>query len=467
MKLKNAVTITVFAFTLFLLVLIWPLNSIELFNKRVNWEGLNLASVTNDKVRIDPKFKEGLDFRGGKKHTFEADLAGVEEGKREAYSKTITQKFASRLETYGYKDFRLKWQVEDTKLKVTLFISELTEFDSQVIPLLASKGEIIFWSQDPDYKADETKEDSFNLFQGMKQVDLNASDIDSMVSLISDKTGTVETKDDESILKSAHGLKVRFKEESATKMLLVASSETTRGTMMVIDGAPVAYRYLSNPNTVDTTNNLMYLNSFYSDNFFINDAIVNIFESGELDQELTLQSLETVGPMLGENYERNVKLALVVALALLSTLLIYRYNWLGLYQTIVNFVFIIWTLSLLKVTGTQLTLPLVLGATLSVLLMMLLQVDLVTRLKRHELKHIKKFEEEIKSIVPKYRNLLIVVLGMTVLLTKVVSLVEINHLALGLGVGVVINLLTTYISIFFILPRFYILQSSYASYKKS
>jgi len=361
----------------------------------------------------------------------------------------------------------LKWQVEDTKLKVTLFISELTEFDSQVIPLLASKGEIIFWSQDPDYKADETKEDSFNLFQGMKQVDLNASDIDSMVSLISDKTGTVETKDDESILKSAHGLKVRFKEESATKMLLVASSETTRGTMMVIDGAPVAYRYLSNPNTVDTTNNLMYINSFYSDNFFINDAIVNIFESGELDQELTLQSLETVGPMLGENYERNVKLALVVALALLSTLLIYRYNWLGLYQTIVNFVFIIWTLSLLKVTGTQLTLPLVLGATLSVLLMMLLQVDLVTRLKRHELKHIKKFEEEIKSIVPKYRNLLIVVLGMTVLLTKVVSLVEINHLALGLGVGVVINLLTTYISIFFILPRFYILQSSYASYKKS
>ena len=95
------------------------------------------------------EFNNGLDVRGGKKYTFNLDLTEIEETKREDYVSAIVERFADRLELYGFAQYDLKWTTTNTNTaEIELTMSKKSESDFAAIQLLGSKGEISFWTQD-------------------------------------------------------------------------------------------------------------------------------------------------------------------------------------------------------------------------------------------------------------------------------------------------------------------------------
>jgi len=437
MKVRNGITIFVFLLTGIAFLFATPAVDIDVLGKNIKWDGLNLATITKDRYKGELQFKEGLDVRGGEKYILEADLDGVEEQNRENYAKDIAEKFALRLELYGFRQFDLRSKVtEDNKLELELLSARRTEDDSSVVQLLASKGRIEFWTEDPDYDPEvlEDNQLNFSFLQGMRPAELSREDIDSIESLYSGKA-------------NGYGFKIKFKQDAVSALFLISQLETSRGTMLVIDGQTAAFRTYQIENldaSSSSSSPVMYLSSLFGDSFNINDTIPAIFQTGELEQDMSLVSQEEVSPLLGSNFEWNLKLVSICGFILTAIVLGFKYRYLGIYPMVMIVLFSIWSLFFLKLFGSFVTLPLILGVFTAFLVNVLVHLDTTRKLEKFKQLNMKQLDKKLKEGRSDYRNFLLALMGFCVIMSFV-PLIELSGLATGFGIGIVICLILLYL----------------------
>ncbi|MBN1331439.1 hypothetical protein JW978_00970 [Candidatus Dojkabacteria bacterium] len=478
MRIRNTLAILFIILTAIIAVFAWPASNIKLLGQTIDWNGLNLATITNDKYKGELQFGDSLELHGGKKYIFSADLSIGEvlpeaspeadiEGAAadsqnneeepaiqidyQAKAKSNAEKFGARLEHYGYQDFELRWSLENESiLQLELTISKNLEDDEQILQLLASQGVIELWSQDPAYDPETaTEEDSFSFFTGMIAVELNKDQIVDLSSLYSQKAG-------------GYGFKMTFSSDALLPILIATQTETYRGTMLVIDGQPIATRSYQLENTdKEDSKPVMYMSSLVGDNFAINDAVGAVFRTGELDSQFNLQAVEEVEPILGTDYMNNIKLALILMFGFLSIILIYRYNWLGIYQVLYLLVNLIWGIALMKLFGTKLSLSLVSGILLGVLFILLLNLIFIRRLDTSG--KMKVLMEKIQEVREYYRNAHFLAL-VVVFFASVINLFVVDQFAGAFGVLIFVSMLQLYVFTEIFLLQFIFMQNT--SWKK-
>lgn len=435
MKIRNIISIIFISATLIASLFATPAVHIQAFDRDIHWDGLNLKTVTGDKYEGELQFKNGLDLRGGTEYVFNLDLTSTENNKKEEYTKKIVDKFAERLELYGYKDFQIGWSMKDANTaEIDLKTAKKTESDSTVIQLLASRGSFQFWTQDPTYTEDSQDQQTFSFLTGMTPADVSQDDIYKMTSLFSNKA-------------NGYGFKIDFKTESITNLALMSQKETSRGTMLVIDGQPIGFRTYPIENLTSTSKNakpVMYMASLFSTSFDVNDTVPAIFNSGEMDQELTLTEQNEIGPSVSEKSEWDLKFLFVVSLLLISLILIYRYRYIGVYQVLVIGEFLVWTLFLLKLMSAYLNLSLILGVVSALILTILLENTITRKLKAEYEKNEKHYQPTIKEVRPVYRNLILALMAISIVMSYS-PFIEISGFGNGLGAGTVVVLVLLYL----------------------
>ncbi|MBD3280043.1 hypothetical protein GF389_00780 [Candidatus Dojkabacteria bacterium] len=471
MKVRNTLAIIFTLLTAIVAVFAWPAANIEVLGQTIDWDGLNLSTVTGKRYEGELQFEESLDLRGGKKYTYSAELMQTpdqeigeaaeaeegEKGKQEAaaeqpdyqsLAEDNVNKFINRLQHYGYQDFKLKWYLEnESTLKVELDISKHQKEDEQVLQLLASRGSVQLWTQDPEYDpeaADPEAQQSFNFYDGMQQIEIEQNQILEIDSTYNNKA-------------RGYGFKIRFDAEALVPLLMATQTETYRATMLVIDGQPIATRTYQIENIEkDDAEPIMYMSSLVGDDFAVNDAVEAVFRSGEVDTQLNLQSVEEVKPTLGEDYLDNTKLALLLMIGFLAILLIYRYNWLGIYQVIYLTSGLIWSLALMKFFDTKLSLALVAGILLGILFVLLINLMFVRRLDTAE--KLKSLLENVRSVRDNYRNVYFLALTL-VFIGSFIGAYFADQMLGAFGAVVIVSLTQLYIFTEIFLPQFVHMQT--------
>ena len=483
MQIRNILAILFILLTATLAIFAWPASNIDILGQKLDWDGLNLATITRDKYKGELQFGESLDLYGGEKYTFSTDLhqesilaeevpteqvpADETEGDMATVEDTIAsvdytpqakdaaEKFGQRLERYGYQDFRLKWSLEsESILTIELSISKQTDQDQQIIQLLGSKGQMELWSQDPEYDPEaETAaaEDSFSFFTGMKKIELTEEQITSVNSVYNQKAG-------------GYGFELRFSNDALLPLLIATQTENYRGTMLVVDGQPVATRsaQLENIDQEDSRP-VMYMSSLIGESFSTNDAVTAVFETGQLDQQLNLQAIEELEPAIGAGYLNSIKLALLLMFGFLSIVIIYKDNWMGIYQVVYLLVNLVWSLALMKLFGTKLSLSLVSGILLGVLFVLLLNLQFIRSIDVTE--KIKILLEKVRAIRNTYRNMYFLAL-VFVFCAGVIGLFLTDQIFGAFGVISMIALLEIYIFTEIFLPQFVYMQNKSWGNKK-
>lgn len=513
MKSQKVLSAIILLFTLVLFLFATPAVDFTVFGKRINWDGLNLATITGDRYSGELQFSDGLDVRGGNRYTLNTEIPPQYDlrEQQEQFAKELTDGFNTRLRHYGFSEYSLKWWIDDTMVIVELEVAQISEYIDQLVALLAARGEIKFWSTDPDYApvapsgleqpqlppsdleqppkdgveteipelegkglignvsaqdgevidpvdvtvGEEAPADQNDPLIGMRIVDLSVDDLNSVRAEFGSFT-------------NGYGIRLHFNREMETFLQGMVLAESGNTTTLTIDGEALAFRgFQSNtdPNYLEDYTKL-YMNTYFSKSFDLNDALVTIIKTDKLEVPLQIVEVNEVSAGLGEDFESNFKLALSLALVLLSILLIGRYRWMGLFIVTNMTVFIIWSLFLLKFFRTQLTLSLIVGSVLSIIFFLLINVDFITRLKKHRKQPLKKLKEEVKVINKNYRNLHIMSLAIAFILT-IVSIEKVNQISGGFGIGIVVSLFISYSLFRTLLPLAYTKQLKYETNKKS
>ncbi len=445
MKKIKFISIITILLTLVLFVFALPAIDLTMFGINFRADGLNLKTITKGRYEGELKFGDGVDVRGGKKYNFVVDM---KDALKDNYSeeelsklnfqemaKNSSYKMASRLEKLKLKDFDMTWYIdEDDILHITLITGNKSANVEEAIPLLAGKGEIEFYSQDPNYQEpeDETNQ-QFDLFAGLRKIDISRDDIKSFKSVYSSKT-------------NKYGFKITFKKESADKLFNYIQLETTRGTMLFIDGQPIAFRSYSvdNLTPIGQKEPVMYMSSIFATSYLIDDAIEAIYATGPLDFDIQFTNTNDISPTLGINFELNFKFAFFTTFFLLTLLLIYKYKRFGVYLFVINFIYLVFNIFILKLFMAQLTLPLILGQLISFVFFLILNIDFYSKIKENKLKNLKDVNEGISQFRKDYKKLLILFLG-TIVIFAFTPIMEIAFFSNGIGVGLVISLLLIYL----------------------
>lgn len=457
MRIKNIAIILTLLLFIVLIPFIWPATNIRVFGQHIDWNGLNLATITGDRYEGELRFRDALDTRGGTKYTFQADLSTFSEDERNQKADEIVTKYADRLERSGYKDFDMKWWIKDENIHITVLVANQNADDSIIIPLLGSRGNFSFWTQDPEFdpNAEENKDQEFSFYQGMQPASITQDDIISLDSVYGARN-------------NGYGFKIKFRNEAAFNILSFSQSETYRTTMMVIDGQPIAVRsyQLDTPTSLNDYEPVIFMSSLIDNSFDINDTIEVVWKTGELPTNLEMTDTQTVSPLLGESFEWDAKLAIFIAVGLLSVLLVFRYKFLGVFVVTTYTIFGILIIFILMLLKAQLSLPLILGTLLGFLLLLLLQIDFLGRVKKHSKSNIREVYEDVKAIQPHYRKLLLVLLGLS-LLVSYIPIFEVSQTATALGVSSILIIAVLYLTYYLYLTPFYNLQLRYETNKKS
>lgn len=456
MKLRNLITILFLILTGIVFLFATPAVDIQVFEHRIKWDGLNLKTVTNDKYEGELKFKDGLDLRGGEKYVFAADLSEVEEKNRAEYAEDLAKDFLERLDLYGYKQYELNWKITDEQtIEVELLAPNNNKSDSAIIQLLASKGEFTFWTEDPDYVADEAEAEYFSFLQGMKTANITADDIESLTSLYTSKA-------------NGYGFEIQFSKDADDELYMISQSESSRGTMMVVDGQPVGFRTYPIENLASTSsstkNPIMYMSSLFGESFSINDVLPVLYKTGTMSTQLSLMSEEEVSPLLGDNAASDLKFGMFVALCAVSFILLIKYKKFGIYLIGMMSAFLIWTIFTMKLLNQQLTLIIILGLTVGIIIDIIVSMQTIKSFYKQKnlqpltTKNLVKLKEQ-GGYIPTAKYL-----GAVLLLTMIMSFFtyfEISELVTGLGISTVIILCLHYIAFNNLLPQFIFYSEKY------
>lgn len=458
MKLRNFLAIIVLILTAAAFLFATPAVDIDAFGKNIKWDGLNLATITNNKYEGELQFQKGLDLDGGEKYTFSISLEGIEEQNKRQFVEKLAQELYQRVQLYGYKQVDLNWKIEDsTTAKFELITTAKSEADNTVIQLLASKGVIEFWTEDPNYNPDEQDTQAFSFLQGMKMADITSKDVDSIKSLYSSKA-------------NGYGFEVQFKKIAKDKLYLLSQNETSRGTMMVIDGQPIAFRTYPIENLTSSSKKpVIFMSSLFSNSFDINDVIPVLFKTDILAVQINLQKQEEAGPMLGDDYISNLKFSIFISILVIMLVLFIKYRGFGLYHSGIMIIFLIWLFFLLKLMGGYLTLPLVFSIITGMAVNMALHLRLANKLRRAAgtnksgpslYKAIQKEKPAFKAM----RKFIFLVMGISIILGYL-PYTEISDLAAGIGAAEVVSLVLLYLSFYLFIPQFITLLYKYENRK--
>jgi len=459
-------------YTVFLIILIGvlfafatPGVNFKVGGKTIKFDGLNLKTISGNKYKGELQFGNGLDIRGGKKYTLQTSLANVAADQREKYSKDLVDKFAARLELYGYnrlnsnafKQFDLRWSIVDDNLNIELTAPEKSSDDYQIVNLLGSKGKLEIWTQDPSYDSSKETEDSnFSFLTGMKQSQLTVDDIESIESVYSSKA-------------NGYGFRLTFKKEARIPVTMMNQLETSRGTMLVIDSQPIAYRTyaIENIESGSKSKPVIYVTSFFQ-SFSVNDTIPAINQGGELDQALTLTDEKDITPLLGEHYEWDMKLALGIAALLITVLLVAKYRLHGLYFEFLISLLGLGNLTLLKLFKLGLTLPLVLGTAAGLAFSLVLHTIILREISKNvqDNQKIEKIADYYKKVRADYRNLAFFVMGNMVIL-NMLPVIEVSDFAYGFGIMMFTLLISIYTFPNLLYVQILSIKNRYETRKKS
>lgn len=455
MKTRVLYTILFLLLTAVVAVFAFPATSINIFGYKRAWDGLNLRTLTDGKYEGELQFGKALDLSGGTKYQFVADLSQIQAKESEdmnykVEAETLAQNFTQRLKNYGYQDFNVSWWLEGEKqVYLTLKISEHFVEDLEIIQLLASEGQIQFWTQDPSFNPQETDLQNSTVFTGMQQLDVSSRDVVSVRSVYSPKAG-------------GYGFKAVFDPQTRSQFMTLNQTETYRYTMLTVDGDPVASRYapIENLDGGEDSKPVVYFNSLLAQNFRLNDTLQSVASTGELKTNINLVSSTEIAPTLGENYVDNLKLSLVLMFGFLVIIIGYRHRWMGLYTILKVLVVVVWGLGLMKLLGAKLSLSLVMGFVLGILYVVLLSFTLVRNIDYSQKQ--KQIQEDIRQKTKKYRIFHFVVLSL-IFFTGLVSVFHLEQLITGLGVIVLVNLFLMYFFQKPVFPLFISIQKKYGA----
>ncbi len=445
MRKAKFITIIIIFFTTVFFLFAVPAINLSIFGLKFKADGLNLSTITKGRYKGEINFSDGLDINGGKKYHFTVNFKDElknyysDDASKNLDLNAVSQKslykFADRLSKIGFKDFDLKWYIEDnSKLNVDLLLANNKDSIEEIVPLLAGKGDISFYSQDPDYTPEKTDDNrQFNLFEGIKKTEITRDDIDSFKSIYSSKV-------------NGYGFKIVFKKEAKSKLLGYIQQETAKGTMLFIDGQPVAVRSFQVENLFDSSSKkpVMYMTSFFSDNLFIDDVMEIIYKTGPLEFDIKFNNKKSIDPVLGLNFVSAFKITLFMSFFALTMLLFYKYRILGLYFLFANFVYGIFNLFILKLFSASLTLPLILGQIFAFMLFVIININILSDVKNINVNRDKELSVFIREKLIAYRNLLVLLLGV-IMIFAFVAVGELSFLSNGFGVGLVVAMILKYL----------------------
>lgn len=448
MKIKNILASFMLALTILIIPFVWPATDIKVFGQEIKWNGLNLSTVTDDRLEGELQFEENIYLRGGTKYLFTSDLA-LEEEDRESIAEDTANKFVKRLESYGFHHLESKWWIEDDALKVEVLLPHLTDQDNLILQLLASQGDIRFYTQDPEYDPsaqDEESQGQISIFEGMIDSGLTREDL-------------IYVKSNYGNASNGYGFKVKFKEDSALSVLLFNQNETYRATMMLVDGQPVAVRsaQIQTPGTLDGYEPVVYMSSIIDESFEVNDAVVSIYRSGELPHTLVLESSNEISPLLASGIETNIKLAMISVFALISVLVFWRYRWNGLYSVFITAVSFLWLIFVLKLLTLQLSISVLIGLNIALVLFFSISLKFTSNIQSRS---IKMLDGEVFEVLKTIRRYIMAIIIMVIIASFVASTV-LNDIVGVLGFGTSVLWIWLYIGGWLYYRYFYAQQLRY------
>lgn len=446
------IILTVF-FTVVALAIAIPTITLKINKQNYRIRGIDPQDINVNYVIKEFTLQPSTDLQGGNVVTLTADMSKIDASQRDSVFQRVKDILFTRLTLSQIGDFELSSQVNKESDKYRILIKLPQTFPKELVNLIVTVGQVNLWSEDPNSTIKPA--DMKTAFDGRKVTDITNSDFASVGVIQGDSRIFVS----DPTKPNNFGLVVYFKQDSVSKFFsaLYSAPRQTLAMMITIDNTPIAIQTSGQIFNQLNPGNELLLFTLVPDDSLDNSALAAVMSTPALPVNVTVASVDALPPTLGVNFLNNLKIAFLAAFAAVNGLLIILFKKDARFMLILNGIFLIWSIALLKIWNAVLSLPMFWGYILSLIGFLTFLQFLYTKARR-----ISKSEmtnEEVKdfysSINVQFRNIAIFgVMGCFV--AYYFGTLLLRNMAIGLGFGLATGFLVMLLPVRAVLPYWFL-----------
>ena len=444
------ITLTVFL-SAFALAIAFPTLIIRINNDYYKIRGIDPQDLNAKYVVKEFTFQPAIDVQGGNIITLDVDMGTIADVEKDTEFQRIKDILFTRLTYANFGDFELTSLVNKNEGKYRIILKLPNNIPTELVNLLVTAGNVRVWVEDPNsqIKPEEIK----TAFDGRKVTDITNSDFAS-VSVIS---GDSRIFVSDPTKPNNFGLKVIFKDEAVYKFFtaLYSSPRQTLAMMFTVDNAPVAVQTSGQLFNQLNPGKELLLFTIVPDTSLDNAVLAAIFSTPPLPANVTVSSVAAIPPPLGVTFLPNLKIALLVAFITVQSLLLFYFKRRAYILIVINSIYLVVSIALLKIFNVTLSLALIWGYLLSLvgfLGFMLLVLNRIRSASRGAITN-----EELSAVYQmssiQNRNIFILAVLIALVFYFYGNLL-LKHFAFGWGFGVASGFLVIILPLKALLPLF-------------
>jgi len=450
-----------------------PTISFSINDRDYQIRGFKLADVSQNKILGDFSFQKSLELHGGNRYTYEISLQNNDSQHIQEVTDRVMEIMEARLYFLNLGEYKIYSLIEGDKSqpKAQIIVEVAYEVDSEIMRKLANRGEVEAWTIDYERlygtssinvegAESETPEmvDPYagTFFETRKQEYFKNEDI-AFVSIVSDSRVFMDNTvvsmlpendyfPEESTTPLNFGLKLHVSEDAKQRFLIMLSSNP-RGLSPVIfsiDGEPVALQASGDTSSTNQAPDSILLYTFGDDTLIYNNSIAAFFSTPIIETTTYLTDVSVIAALLGDGIYRDMIIVLSIGLLLSQIVWIYYFKKRSKFGVIVNIIFAIWNIGLLKLSavfGMVLTNSLIYGSWVATFVFM--SFVALTTYRIRTLSGAGLTDDEVDSVIKKnkndFRSLTILFIVIAWILQKYGTYM-VDQFASGMGFGVLTGL---------------------------
>ena len=444
------IILTVF-FSAFALAIALPSIIFRINNDYYKIRGIDPKDLNANYIVKEFTFQPAIDLQGGNLITLDADLGAISEDQKDAEFQRIKVILFTRLTFAKLGDFELSSLVNKKEGKYRIILELPGNIPTELVNLLVTGGNVRVWVEDPEsqIKPEEIK----TAFDGRKVTDITNSDF-AAVSVISGDSRLFVSDPSKP---NNFGLKVIFKDEAVVKFFsaLYSSPRQTLAMLFTVDNSPIAVQTSGQLFNQLNPGKELLLYTVLPDTPLDNAVLAAVFSTPVLPANVTVSGTEVIPPQFGATFLPNLKIALLLAFITVQTLLLLYFKRRAYFLVVINSIFLVFSIALLKIFNVTLSLALVWGYLLSLLGFlgfMLLVLDRIRSASRGIITN-----EELAAVYQlsnlQYRNITIMAV-LVALVFYIYGNLFLKHFAYGWGFGLASGFLVMMLPLRALLPVF-------------
>jgi len=416
--------------------------------------GINPEDLNSSFLTPEFGFRPSLDFQEGIVTEFDVELDVLPERDREDTLTRIRNIIFRRLQLAGFADFELDSFHNHEAVEYKLVMRTAEPISPLLLNLLAQRGELSAWIDDPTVdRAEATEEELQNPFFGRSQTGISNEDIES-AAVVSDSNIYLF----DPATPQNFGIRLVYRPESASSYITAAQqSAGATPILYAIDNEPVAFQTPGQVFNILSPTRTSLLVTLNEDTRQANSVIAAVLGTPTVDFPVTPIDQQPLTPRYGDVTLSVLQIGSVVGFLLLQAVFWVYFRKQALFSFVMQALFAVWGLALMKMFTLTLSLATLLGFLAGFSMFMIFMGYLLVRLRDFAGDGYTKDElQQVHSeTISGYRNFSIALL-IAVLVAQSLGIVQVLHFTNGLGFALVAGILMVLITMPAVVPEFYL-----------